>query len=93
MDRLHDWTLIGVKFEWATAHASLEFEDAAGTRRILTAEHVRQLQIPREDEWGPSVSVNEATEEPGPNGEGRILRIEMQSGDVIRVWAAKVVIT
>lgn len=93
MDRLHDWTLIGVEFEWATARASIEFEDVGATRRTLTAEHVRLLQIPMENEWGPSVSVNVATEEPAPNGEGCVLCIEMQSGDVIRVWAAKMVMT
>ena len=93
MDRMHDWTLIGVSFEWRSARASLEFEDAEAKKRTLTAEQVRLLEVPKENEWGPSVSVNEALEEPGPDGAGRMLRIEMQSGDVIRVWAANVTMT
>jgi hypothetical protein len=90
---MHDWTLIGVNFEWRSACASLELEDAGAKRRTLTVEQVRLLEVPRENEWGPSVSVNEASEEPGPDGIGRMLRIEMQSGDVIRVWGANVTMT
>lgn len=93
MDCMHDWILIGVSFEWRSARASLVFEDTGAKKRILAAEQVRLLEVPRENEWGPSVSVNEASEEPGPDGVGRMLRIEMQSGDVIRVWAAKVAMT
>mgnify|MGYP003554519407 CR=1 FL=1 len=82
MDRMHDWTLTSVCFDWHRASASLEFVDAEAKKRTLTAEQVRLLE-------GPSVSVNEASEAAGPADDGRILRIEMQSGDVIRVWAAK----
>ena len=93
MDRMHDWTLSGISFEWRSARASLEFEDAEAKKRTLTAEQVRLLEVPRENGWGPSVSVNEAREEPGPDGAGCMLRIEMQSGDVIRIWAAQVTLT
>ena len=89
---MHDWTLISVSFEWGSARASLVFEDTGAKKRTLAAEQVRLLEIPRENEWGPSVSVNEASEEPGPDG-GVMLRIEMQSGDLIRVYAAKVAMT
>ena len=89
MDRMHDWTLTSVCFDWHRASASLEFVDAEAKKRTLTAEQVRLLEVPRENHWGPSVSVNEASEAAGPADDGRILRIEMQSGDVIRVWAAK----
>lgn len=88
MDRMHDWTLISVVFEWRSARASLEFEDTEFKKHTFTATQVRLLEVPRENEWGPSVSVNEVSEEPGPNGADRMLRIEMQSGDVIRIWAA-----
>ncbi|MDP1532599.1 MAG: hypothetical protein Q8L92_03345 [Rubrivivax sp.] len=93
MDRMHDWTLLSVSFEWRSASASLEFEDTDAKKRTLMAEQVRLLEVPRENEWGPSVSVNATVEEPGPNGAGRMLRVEMQTGDVIRVWAAKVVMS
>jgi hypothetical protein len=93
MNRMHDWTFVALNFEWRAAQASLEFEDDGATKRVLTAEQVRLLEVPRENEWGPSVSINEASEEPGPNSEGRMLRIEMQSGDVIRLWAAKLTLS
>lgn len=92
MDQMHDWTLIDVNFDWRSACVSLAFEDTGAKKRTLAAEQVRLLEVPRENEWGPSVSVNEAFEEPGPDGAGLMLRIEMQSGDVIRVWAASIAV-
>jgi len=93
MDKMHDWTLLDVKFDWRSACASLTFEDCEAKSRTLTAEKVRLLEIPREDEWGPSVSVNETADGPGPDGVGQMVRIEMQSGDAIRLWAARVSLT
>jgi hypothetical protein len=90
MDQMHDWTLVDIHFEWPTARVILEFEDAGAKKRSLVADNVRMLEVPRENEWGPSVSVNEASEQPGPNDVGRMLCIEMQSGDLIRVWAENV---
>ena len=93
MDQMHDWTPIDVSFDWNCARASLSFEDLTAEKRILNFEGVRLLEIPRENEWGPSVSVNAALEEIGPGGTGHVFRIEMQSGDVIRVVAAVVTMT
>jgi hypothetical protein len=87
---MHDWTFDGVTGEWRCARARLEFADFASKQRTLTAEQVRRLEAPRENEWGPSVGVKEDLEGPGPRGVGRMLQIEMQSGDVIRVWAENV---
>ncbi len=93
MNQMHDWTFIGLNFDWQSACADLEFEDVKAKKRTLRAERVRLIEAPRENEWGPSVSVNEASEASGPDGTGRMLRIEMQSGDVIRVWADQVTMT
>jgi hypothetical protein len=89
---MHDWTFVGVTVELRCARARLEFEDLAPEQRTLTAEQVRRLEVSRENEWGPSVGVKEDLEGPGPGGVGRMLRIEMQSDDVIRVLAENVTV-
>lgn len=87
MQNLHDWTLIGIGFEWHAGRVVVELEDNALARRTLTAESVSLLDVPQDKPWGPSVSVNEAVETQTGSGDGRCLQIEMQSGDVIRIYA------
>ncbi|MET3915651.1 hypothetical protein ABID97_002433 [Variovorax sp. OAS795] len=87
---LHDWTLVRVDFEWKSGQVTIELEDSTLTRRVLVAEAVQELRVPKMNEWGPSVSVNEVTEGEASSGHGKILNIEMQSGDVIRIVAEKI---
>jgi hypothetical protein len=54
----------------------------------LTAHGVCELHVPRLNDWGPSVSVNEVFG-PSDGASGRReLEVEMQSGDRIRIVAA-----
>lgn len=88
----HDWTLVKIDFAWKAARVMIELEDSTFTKRVLIAEGVSELRIPRANEWGPSVSVNEVLETELPLGGGRCLRIEMQSGDVIYVAAKQMML-
>jgi hypothetical protein len=84
---MHDWTLISISFEWETGIAVLAFRRDGPQLVSVRAEGVSNLEVPRLNEWGPSVSVNEVR---GPtNGltGSQTLEIEMQSGDVIRITA------
>lgn len=86
---MHDWTLSKVDFEWKTARVVLEFKDSASAVRTLIANEVAELYVPRKNEWGPSVSVNEVSEIEELSSELKQLKIEMQSGDVIQIVAAQ----
>jgi len=88
---MHDWTLLTISYEWKTERATLSFSGSGRRLASIVAEHVSHLDIPHENDWGPSVSVNEIR---GPialaSGELR-LEIEMQSGDVIALTAGAIV--
>jgi hypothetical protein len=86
---MHDWTLKKIEFDWPSARVTIDFEDLTSTVKRLVAERVSDLHVPRANEWGPSVSVNEMPEvETLPSGL-RVLKIEVQSGDVIRIVAER----
>jgi hypothetical protein len=86
---MHDWTLKRIEFDWRSARVTIELEDVTFAARTLIAENVKELQVPRANEWGPSVSVNKVSAiERLPSGMQR-LRIEMQSGDVVQIVAER----
>jgi hypothetical protein len=87
---MHDWTLVRIGFDWRDARVTIELEDSTFTVRTLIAEGVRELRVPKANEWGPSVSVNEVSEVEAEHGQGRRLCIEMQSGDVIQIVAERI---
>jgi hypothetical protein len=66
--------------------------DPTFAKQTLIAEGVLELRVPKMNEWGPSISVNEIVELDASTGQGRCLDIEMQSGDVIRIVAEKIVL-
>jgi hypothetical protein len=58
---------------------------------MLVASGVISIVCPRRFPWGPSDSVNEATVRLVP--EGKVLSIEMQSGDLLEIICSDVNIT
>jgi hypothetical protein len=89
--QFHDWTLVDVVFEWARASVTVAL-DGPSSRCVLLAEEVSLLEVPRENPWGRSVSVNSLSIADMPDRGGQYLEIEMQSGDVIRVNAKKIAV-
>lgn len=87
---MHDWMLVKIGFDWQDARVTIELEDLTPSVRFLVAEGVQELRVPKANEWGPSVNVNEITEGEAKHGQGRCLRIEMQSGDVIQIVAERI---
>lgn len=85
--QLHDATLVGLEFNWSEAEARLLLRVAQLPHTIVTGDHVRLLEVPHEEPWGPSVSVN-AVRGPAVQEDGwHRLEIEMQTGDVIAIEA------
>lgn len=83
---MHDWTLLNIRFDWDAGRVTAEFLNKKNGSRTLLAEGVNTLHIPRRSDWSQSVSVNIASQMLSPAGTP-VLKIEMQSGDVIEVNA------
>lgn len=87
----HDWILVSINFDWQSASLNIHLQDLARSNRLLIAEGVSEFRVPRKNEWGPSISVNEVTESEVQAGDGKCLQIEMQSGDTIVIKAKKII--
>lgn len=65
---MHDWVLVNVLFLWEEGgRCRIELRDSLSKKRFIDAFGVSKLLVPRKEEWGPSVSVNEAV---GPTKTG-----------------------
>ena len=84
---MHDWTLRSIIFDWKSAQVKFDFLNQHSMLVSILANGVSNLSVPRLNEWGPSVSVNNVEELiPLENGKYK-MKIEMQSGDVIEIDA------
>lgn len=88
---MHDWTLVSLFANWKEATVAITLRNQKSAEVTITAHEFTDLVVPKKDDWGPSVSVNEVT---GPlvlpNGM-QYLEIEIQSGDKIRIEAKRIV--
>ncbi len=84
--KLHDSTLEAFALDWAEGIVRIRLSTGVnGTGVvILEASGVLRAVCPRALPWGPSDSVNEVKLEQVDNG--RLLSIEMQSGDVLEIY-------
>ena len=84
---MHDWTFVSISLDWKIGLATVQLLNSRSAVVNLTAAGVSLLRIPRQHEWGRSVSVNKVI---GPthldNGQ-QLVQFEMQSGDVIEIFA------
>jgi hypothetical protein len=89
LPNLHDAILLGVRLDWADALATIELERVPGVPVVLAAPGLREFRMTHRLEWGPSISVNRVDVQTNEAGES-MLTIEMQSGDSIRLVAARI---
>lgn len=89
---MHDWTLIGISVDWLKGEITVLFKDANSSEKTLVGQNFSSLNIPKKDDWGKSVSVNEVD---GPrllkNGDS-FISIEIQSGDCIELYAETILL-
>jgi hypothetical protein len=86
---LHDWSLICVSYDWEHATAALTFCWNGMEKRVV-GRGTNEFSLSQLEPWGQSISVNRvAGPEIGTDGIG-ILKIEMQSGDVITLRATSI---
>ena len=86
---MHDWTFVTLLVEWSKGMVTITFENSSN-EVFLVAEGLADLKVPKREDWGGSVSVNEVD---GPrmldNGNSYI-GIEIQSGDRIEIEAKSI---
>ena len=85
-NQCHDWTLVGLSMDWKLGELVVEMRDPSSSSRQLIAKDVTSLDLPRRHPWGPSVSINKMSQ--SQDERGRVLQIEMQSGDTIECVAS-----
>jgi hypothetical protein len=90
LPNLHDAILEGIEINWESATASLHLGLVGdpSPKVVLLFTGVREVHVPRDQPWGPSVSVNTVERIDDGETNGVAMRLEMQSGDAIRIRAA-----
>ena len=88
LTNLHDATLLSLAIDWHKRELCCTFSVFPEATVRLIARSLTLLKAPRNEPWGPSVSVNEVRTV--KLDAMTLLSIEMQSGDVIEVCAQDV---
>jgi hypothetical protein len=82
---LHDATLVEIKVLWKERLCVLRLAMPSSVTSDLTFWNISAVNIPANQPWGPSVSINKTVTKDGGKYE-----IEMQSGDVLRITASNI---
>jgi hypothetical protein len=88
--KLHDATLESLTLHWVEGAVRIRLSTGINGTGVVTLEAfgVRRALCPRALPWGPSDSVNEVKLE--QVSDGRLLSIEMQSGDLLEICCKEV---
>lgn len=84
---MHDWILVSILVEWAKGIVTINFDTHEFGVVQVTATGLVKLLVPKLEEWGESVSVNEYEGPVELTDGNQSLTIEMQSGDKIELEA------
>lgn len=87
---MHDWTLKVLAFDWANGLVTIYFNNRRSQEAFLVAEGTVKLSVPRREEWGGSVSVNDVKGPETLENGNLYLCMEMQSGDKIELEARSI---
>lgn len=89
---MHDWTFLEIRIDWQNGSVIATFRNTTSHEVTLTAKGLVDIHVPKKEEWGRSVSVNEIR---GPfkfDNKFQKLTIEMQSGDSITIIARSILL-
>jgi len=87
---MHDWILVDITYKWEDGGScKFSLRDRNSNSLYIEARKVSELIIPRNEDWGPSSSINKVRDS-FQNIKGKRLEIEMQSGDVIVICADEI---
>lgn len=87
---MHDWTLLSILIDWIAGTAVISFRNEKSDEVRLIAEGILDIHIPKREEWGRSVSINDVVG-PRRDADGNLsIELEVQSGDRIKLLAKSV---
>ena len=86
---MHDWTLVSLNIDWEESTLVIKFLNNNSLPVDIIFNKIKFVNIPKWDEWGESVSVNQFNLK--DDTKYKYIEIEMQSGDVINIIANDVV--
>jgi hypothetical protein len=82
---MHDWTLVSLDIDWIQGTVVINLRNPDSKDVVIVVQGLVLVRVPKHEEWGPSVSINEISG-PTRNKRGNIeLSIEMQTGDEIEL--------
>lgn len=87
---MHDWTLASLMVEWVKGMVTITFKNSDSQEVLLIAEGLADLKIPKREDWGESVSVNEVEGSSSLDNGNSYIAIEIQSGDKIELEARSI---
>jgi hypothetical protein len=88
VENFHDAVLVDLTFDWMSRRLRCSIRlvsDNAETRQVIF-EGVSKLVAPCSHPWGRSSSINVLKR--SPHGDEFVFNLEMQSGDIIEIYAA-----
>jgi hypothetical protein len=88
---MHDWTLLRIHLDWSSGLVIVTFRNSLSREVELVGNGLVDIQVPKKEPWGRSVSVNEVRGPEMLKGEMQTVAIEMQSGDTIQITARSIV--
>ncbi|WP_409307760.1 hypothetical protein [Pectobacterium sp. B1J-3] len=87
---MHDWILLSLLVYWGKGELVIKLLDNSSESVVIKANGIRLINIPKNDKWGESVSINGIIEL-GRDSDGlERMKIEIQSGDVIEIVAEEI---
>jgi len=54
---MHDWTLLGMQFDWAEGDAELRLRDGYSVQRLVLFKGLHEVSVDRREHLGPSNSL------------------------------------
>ncbi|AOR63394.1 hypothetical protein KU73_16420 [Pectobacterium wasabiae] len=89
---MHDWILLSLLIDWGKGALIIKLLNSNSEPVVIKANGVKLINIPKGDEWGESVSVNELIGLDRNSDGFERMKIEIQSGDVIEVVAEEILL-
>ena len=87
LEKFHDATFLGCELDWSSGELVVRLKIHTGEKNFH-CQAVKDFSITRQEEWGPSVSVNSVSI--SDNDNLMELTIEIQSGDLLKCRCEKV---
>lgn len=80
---MHDWNLESLIINWQESSLLIILINNESMPYNIFATGIKSIFIPKWNSWGESISIN--TFDMIDDGQYKIVEIEMQSGDIIKV--------